>query len=238
MMERSAAFLIREALARRQMSRQGLADRARISLSTLEKGLSGERPFSLATVVRLEQALGVSLRSATERSTAPADLGAYTRDAAKWLEGRFLALRPSLEIADAIYAYCIEIRWDDALSCLAFAETRRLDAVHAQQGLVSAPLAAGHVYLHTNAQGQMRTAIVNRPNRQGEMFGLMLTLTAGPASKPAAFPFVLAPLPPDAQFGQILRGDERFGAYGGLLNTAAADYTAMVSPLVSGPTLS
>lgn len=170
-------------------------------------------------------------------STAPADLGGYTRDAAKWLERDFLALRPSLEVTDTIYAYCVQIRWDDAMSCLVFAETRRLDAAHAQQGVVSAPLYTGLVYLHTNSHGQMRTAILNRPQRQGEMFGLMLTLTAGPTLTPTAYPFVLVPLPADAQFGQIRLGDEGFGTYSCLLNTAAEDYISIVSPLLYGSTV-
>ena len=236
MTDRSTAFLIREALARQRMSRQRLADEARISLSTLEKGLSGDRPFSLPTVVRLEQVLGISLQSVTEKSVAPADLGGYTRDAAKWLERDFVALRPSLEIADVIYAYCVQIRWDNVLSCLVFAETQRLDAVHAQQGVVSLPLASGQVYLHTNSQGQMRTAILNRPQRRGEMFGLMLTLTAGPTPRPTAFPFVLDPLLTDAQFGQIRHGDERFDAYREQLNTAT-EHIFTASPLCYGAAL-
>src|ERR1700729_3973785 len=59
---RLVAVLIREQLARRRISRQHLADQAKISISTLEKALSGRRPFTLATTVRLEEALGVSLR--------------------------------------------------------------------------------------------------------------------------------------------------------------------------------
>jgi transcriptional regulator with XRE-family HTH domain len=46
--------LIREELAKRRMTRAGLAEKAKISLSPLEKALSGQRPFTLATVVRLE----------------------------------------------------------------------------------------------------------------------------------------------------------------------------------------
>ena len=61
---RSVAALIREELARRRISRQHLADQAKISISTLEKALSGRRPFTLATTIRLEEALGVSLRKA------------------------------------------------------------------------------------------------------------------------------------------------------------------------------
>jgi transcriptional regulator with XRE-family HTH domain len=233
-MERSTAVLIREALARRRMSRQRLADDARISLSTLEKGMSGDRPFSLETIVRLEQALGTPLRSAPEKPTAPAGLGAYTRAAAKWLEGEFLALRPSLERRDCIYAYGMRIFWDEALSCLAFAEFRRLDAANAQGGLVSLPLSAGKIYLHTNSEGQMRTAILNQPQRQGEMFGLMLTLSAQAGLKPTAFPFVLRPLSGEPAFGRIAPGEDQHLPYSHLLETAARDYVSMVWPSRSG----
>src|SRR5262245_57463439 len=61
---RAVAVLVREELARRRISRQHLADQAKISISTLEKALSGRRPFTLATTIRLEEALGVPLRKA------------------------------------------------------------------------------------------------------------------------------------------------------------------------------
>ena len=60
---RLIANRIREELARRRMSRRGLADLAKISISTLEKVLSGRRPFTLATTIRIEGALGVNLRT-------------------------------------------------------------------------------------------------------------------------------------------------------------------------------
>jgi transcriptional regulator with XRE-family HTH domain len=64
---RQIAEVIREEIARRRISRQTLAEQAKLSLSTLEKVLGGRRPFTLATTVRLEQALGVSLRKAGTR---------------------------------------------------------------------------------------------------------------------------------------------------------------------------
>src|SRR3954451_1305141 len=81
---RQIAAVIREEIARRRISRQHLAEQARLSISTLEKALGGQRPFTLATTVRLEQALGVSLRKKQEPSTvtlpaadvAPDSLGA------------------------------------------------------------------------------------------------------------------------------------------------------------------
>src|SRR3954447_19558039 len=63
---REIADTIREEIARRRISRQSLAELAKLSLSTLEKVLGGRRPFTLATTVRLEQALGVSLRKAPD----------------------------------------------------------------------------------------------------------------------------------------------------------------------------
>ena len=68
---RMVAATVREEIARRRMSRQQLADRARISISTLEKALSGRRPFTLATTIRLEEALGVTLRKAETNGVAP-----------------------------------------------------------------------------------------------------------------------------------------------------------------------
>src|SRR3954454_2361763 len=80
------ALVVREELARRRQSRQWLADEAKVSLSTLEKALAGRRPFTLATVVRLEDALGTSLRERRvireePRQFAPASMGAYARPA-------------------------------------------------------------------------------------------------------------------------------------------------------------
>ena len=101
---RTVSGLVREELARRRISRQRLADDARISLSTLEKALSGRRPFTLATTIRLEEALGVSLRRANgaphsaspaQAIVAPEELGSYARPAVAWIEGAYLTLRPS-----------------------------------------------------------------------------------------------------------------------------------------------
>ena len=72
---RQIAETIREEIARRRISRQSLAEQAKLSLSTLEKVLGGRRPFTLATTVRLEQALGVSLRKAMD---APVRAGPWS----------------------------------------------------------------------------------------------------------------------------------------------------------------
>lgn len=117
---RDVAATVREELARRRISRQHLAEQAKISLSTLEKALGGHRPFTLATTVRLEQALGLSLRQSQDKTAAknetpapapsngdvaPDGLGAYSRRAVNWLEGNYVTVRPSFGgDKDVIYA--------------------------------------------------------------------------------------------------------------------------------------
>src|SRR2546427_8173232 len=95
---RAVAALIREEIARRRISRQRLADQAKISISTLEKALAGRRPFTLATTVRLEEALGVSLRNGRGEGARPAAGGGpprglrlFFRAAGGLGEGVFLA---------------------------------------------------------------------------------------------------------------------------------------------------
>jgi transcriptional regulator with XRE-family HTH domain len=215
----AVAQLVLEELARRRMSRKRLAADARISLSTLEKALNGNRGFTLATLVRLEQALSVSLRPAakpgkdTRDMPAPPELGAYSHAAVHMLEGRYLTLRPSFEVAGAIYAYRTDISWDGGK--LVFAEAERLDMANAQKGLVSVPIPSGHIYLLTNEEGQMRMAVLGRQLRTGAMYGLLTTLLAGsgPQLQPVATPLVLLPLGEGMAFGRILESDAPYGPY-------------------------
>src|SRR5215470_17060011 len=160
---RSVAALVREELARRRISRQRLADQAKISISTLEKALAGRRPFTLATTIRLEEALGVALRKphagaahvpAAAITLAPGELGYYARPAVAFIEASYLTIRPSFGEPAAIYAYRTEICWDAGTSSLVFRESERLDAEFAQEGRVSVPNQSGFIYLVTNRQGQ------------------------------------------------------------------------------------
>ncbi len=171
-------------------------------------------------MIRLETALGLTLRPRLEReafvpAAAAEILGAYSRNAVKWLESDYLTLRPSFAGGDDIYAYRITIAWDSGQGCLVFAETDRLDAAFAQKGVVSVPNKSGHVYLHTNDDGQFRVAILSRPLIGGEMYGLLATLKVGTGSQltPVATPLALVPLHKTrARFGRLVPGDEDYTA--------------------------
>jgi transcriptional regulator with XRE-family HTH domain len=221
---RSVAALVREELARRRISRQRLADQAKISISTLEKALAGRRPFTLTTTIRLEQALGVSLRTsngvvlpASANGVARGDLGSYARPAVSWLEGNYLTLRPSFGDKSAIYAYRTEIAWEDRRSILVFRESERIDAEFAHDGEVSVPNQSGHIYLVTNKYGQYRLIILARIAISREMHGILTTLQAGRGAQltPVAAPIALVPVDTmkPVEFGRIPAGHPRHDAY-------------------------
>jgi transcriptional regulator with XRE-family HTH domain len=218
------AETVREEIARRRISRQSLAEQAKLSLSTLEKALGGRRPFTLATTVRLEQALGVSLRKAQDEpaaivngDVAPDSLGAYSRRAVAWIEGTYLTVRPSFGDRAAIYAYHTVIGWDAAASSLLFREGERLDAAFTQFGEVAVPNQSGFIYLVTNRHGQHRLITVSRPTISGEMYGIITTLLAGRGSllTPIAAPIAFLPIKniQSPSVGRISSTDANYDVY-------------------------
>lgn len=233
---------IREELARRRMTRQALADAAKISISTLEKVLAGRRAFTLATVIRLEEGLGAKLLDRTDAAEAatshngcaPDELGSYNRAAVTWLEGSYLTIRPSFGATDALYAYRTEIAWHDPTATLVFREHDRTDKDYAQFGSVAVPHQSGHIYLVTNRHGQHRLVVVARPTIQGEMHGLLTTLHVGKGShlSPIATPIVMQLLKKDAKpaYGRIVRGHTAHSGYSALLKKTLAENFAAFLP--------
>src|SRR5262249_60409157 len=65
--------------------------------------------------------------------------GGYSYENVKDLEGRYVCLRPGFTSAGVISAYLMDLRWDDAASCLTFEEKNREDAGHTQRGRVYLP---------------------------------------------------------------------------------------------------
>jgi hypothetical protein len=221
---------IREELGRRRVTRQWLADEARISLSTLEKALAGQRPFTTATLVRIESALGLSLRP---RRSADAEahgdiaqerLGAYSHPAVRWLEGEYLTVRPAFAVEGAVFAYRTVILWDEAASHLVFHESDRADAAYTQHGDVALPHQSGHLYLVTQEQGQYRLAVLSRPAIDGVLCGILTTLQAAGGSRlvPVSCPIVLAPIHDgmSTEFGLRRPGEPGFETLSALLTRA------------------
>ncbi len=235
------ADAVREELARRRMSRQALADLARISISTLEKALAGSRPFTLATTVRLEEALGRKLRGVAPDTTArspaaagfaPPELGSYSRPGMSWIEGAYLTLRPSFGDPAAIYAYRTDISWSDDSSRMVFREGERLDAAFTQFGEVSAPHQSGHIYLVTNRHGQHRLVVLSRPTIEGSLYGVLLTLQSGRGSQLAPVATAIAMIPlkrgEPGPAGRITRHDPSYDRCRRELDKVKADGFAVL----------
>jgi transcriptional regulator with XRE-family HTH domain len=226
-----------EELARRRMSRAGLAAAAKLSLSTIEKILSGRRAMTLTTVIRLEEALGLSLRAPVSPAPpvsvvgfAPDELGGYGRPAVAWLEGAYLTLRPSFSGNGAIYAYRTDVFWNAERSVLSFRESERTDTEFTQFGDVAVPHQSGHIYFVTNRHGQHRLVVLGRPTITGELHGLLTTLQAGKGSQltPVSMPIAMQPMDTANQpaFGRIASGHRAHASYVVLLRRTLADHFA------------
>lgn len=238
----AAADIVREALARRRITRRYLADQAKISLSTLEKALSGQRAFTLASIVRLEAALGLTLRQATPAKLAaasrltgiaPEELGSYARRAVSWIEGDYVTVRPSFSNPDAIYAYRTAIAWSEEKSHLVFRESERVDAAFTQDGSVSIPHQSGYIYLITNKAGQYRFIIVSRPTIAGEMLGILTTLQSGRGMNltPVSAPIIYVPvktLGGDPVFGRLEKGHQAYCKYKSFVTRALDEPFALL----------
>jgi transcriptional regulator with XRE-family HTH domain len=188
---------IRRELARKRMSRATLAMAAGISLSSLEKGLSGARHFSSDTVMKLEAALNVALLNvAVGPTTAPDSLGGYARQSVAWLEGSYVTLRPSSKRKHDIVSYLTEIAWDETRGHLTFREHYRADKDYAQKGDVAVPHQSGHIYLVTNRHGQHRMMMLSRHGASGALHGLLSTLQQERGSNllPVSMPVALLPV--------------------------------------------
>ena len=236
---------IREELGRRRLTRQWLADEARVSLSTLEKGLAGQRPFTTATLVRIEVALGIALRpraDALDRTPgiAPDELGAYAHAAVKWLEGDYLTVRPAFGTEGAVYAYRTTIAWDEAVSHLVFRESERTDSAYTQRGDLALPHQSGHIYLVTREQGQFRLAVLGRPTIAGALYGLLTTLEAAGGSRllPVSCPLALLPLAAAAApaYGLVRPGEGAFAALAAALRRIEEEgFARLVGTPAGGP---
>ncbi|MBC8038525.1 MAG: helix-turn-helix transcriptional regulator [Rhizobiales bacterium] len=229
------AAAVREELARKRISRATLASQARISLSSLEKALSGQRPFTDQSLIRIEEALNRRLRPHLNAANqfAPESLGSYARPAVAWLEGDYLTLRPSFSDKNCLYAYRTQIGWDAGLSHLIFRESDRIDSAFTQEGAVSIPHQSGQIYLVTSKHGQYRLALLSRPTIGGELHGLLTTLQSGRGAQltPVSMPIVLVPIAGfdhPVGFGKIEIGHPQHSAYFAKLERTLADSFAIL----------
>jgi transcriptional regulator with XRE-family HTH domain len=212
-----AAEQIELALSKKGWSREELAEQASLSISTINKGMSGERPFSRASLLRIADALGLDLLAPGPGISYQAsdDLGAYPRSLGRDYVGDYVTLRPSFFDARNIVAYCTTIVFGGS-NYLAFEESERTDKSYCQKGKVALPPQTGFAYLVTNERGQHRLAILRRLI-DGELYGMLLALRSGAGGHltPLATPYALVPINLLAKpsYGTIREGHPDYDRY-------------------------
>ena len=132
--------------------------------------------------------------TAAARSDVSApNYGGYLRANVAHLEGRYVCFRPAFTATGVISAYLMDLRWDEAASCLTFEEKSREDAGHTQRGRVYIPEGRPFMSFVTVAQGGIRLITVSRPAERDSARGLIMTLSnpSGMEFTPASAPIVL-----------------------------------------------
>lgn len=121
------------------------------------------------------------------------NLGGYVRANVAHLEGRYVCFRPAFTAPGVISAYLVDLRWDEAASCLTFEEKDRADAGHTQRGRVYIPDGRPFISLVTVEGGAIRLVTVSRPEPGDPARGLIMTLSnpGGMNFTPASAPIVL-----------------------------------------------
>jgi hypothetical protein len=131
--------------------------------------------------------------AASRAEVSARNYGGYLRTNVAHLEGRYVCFRPAFTAPGVISAYLVDVRWDDAASCLTFEEKDRADAGHTQRGRVYIPDGRPFISLVTVEGGAIRLVTVSRPEQGESARGLIMTLSnpSGMNFTPAGAPIVL-----------------------------------------------
>ena len=166
-------------------SERARRDDAEHAAETASAGIPGL--CALPAAVELEPA------AAPGSEVAAQNYGGYLRANVAHLEGRYVCFRPGFTVPGVISAYLVDLRWDEAASCLMFEEKDREDDDHKQRGRVYIPDGRPFISFVTVAVGAVRLVTVSRPGKGESARGLMMTLSnpAGMNFTPACAPVVL-----------------------------------------------
>jgi DNA-binding Xre family transcriptional regulator len=190
-----ALALIKTAMIEKKITQAELADAADIHEKTIQNLLAGrsvrdQTLFDVCMVLGLDFAkvkaawvrAGHETRDAPEPNgaegrAAPVYMGAYTRAGVDHYIGSYLTVRPSFSMADGIMAYRTDIAWDDEWPSLLFQERDRPDKPYLHRDRLYIPASSMYVHLVSLTKGAMRMVMVSQLGPDGQMRGLVTTLS-------------------------------------------------------------
>ena len=153
--------------------------------------------------------------------------GGYSRASVTDLEGCYVCFRPAFTRPGVITAYLVDLRWDEAVSCLTFEESARADAGHTQRGRVYIPEGRPFISFVTVERGALRLVTVSRLELPQSARGLMMTLSNPggmhftPVSAPVVFKRIVDKVP---QLGFIEPEAPDYESYRQELEAVAPDF--------------
>jgi hypothetical protein len=124
---------------------------------------------------------------------APEAMGGYSFRTAEPYIGEYVCVRPDFKNPTNLYAYLMDISWNEDDGHLIFQEKKRQDAKFTHTGDVYLAEGSPVVNLVTIAKGKVRQIILSTIDGDGVMKGLLQTLynPFGTAFMPVSAPFVL-----------------------------------------------
>ena len=208
---------IKAAMTRQGVNRAWLAHETKISESTLDKSFSRARPMSRPTILKIEDALNISLETRSEPSSvAPEEYGGYSKLAKEWLAGDYVAIRYARKTRGALFSFHLEIEWDTAEECLVFRTSRYKDGPYETVGRVSVPAQRSHIQLISSRLGDFDLITLQGPDFMNALRGIHLTTENREGSwEPKARKLALMPLDrlsdwTEADYGRVDAADRRF----------------------------
>jgi transcriptional regulator with XRE-family HTH domain len=201
-MQNAVTKNIEKYLADKRCSRETFAKLTGVSISTLNKILSGDKVASPRMLLKISTKTGLQFE--IEGPTFEFDLYQYERADVAHLEGSYQTLRPSFREARGIQCFETLISWNNDKSCLGFMEIDN-DLSPGNAGYVSVPLYQRIIYLLSVKTGNFRLAALSDAYEAGIFYGGLLTVASPSLSTkaPASSVFVIKRI---SEPDQIVRG--------------------------------
>ena len=173
--------------------------------------------FSEKTILQIESALQISLRGTADGvELADPEVGKYTREDARRYLGEYVFARPSFRDESLIYAYQMEVVWDQSAKALLVKEKSPNKKV-LQFGKIYIPRASMHIFILSNESGWLKSVILSQLDVYKRMKGLMLTMGRAFANvyAPMAMPVIMNKYDKiqDHMIGTIAKGTAVYDEY-------------------------
>ncbi len=161
-------------MQREHLSQKQLADRAKLSPSTVYRALQGD--FSDKTLKSIEKALNLQLsqEKTVSEKFSDKEYGAYSREVYAHYEGLYKCIRPLFTKEDHVIVYYMRTYWSEEEGCFLFSE---INDNYAHSGKIFIPPNVPFLHFLTSETGSLRLITAcHLPGNVNILRGIVLTL--------------------------------------------------------------